>query len=173
MSYADIKSAAKGSKISLDLSAKFLEPLLDRLDYSYTSENYQGLYCEMYGDFEKVAQQLDLTMSKTKLQLLKGLEALKKRYASLENLNEKKRKALKKSFVREFIRMIKIPLCVTSPSTMKSLVSEEQAQQRSSLKKSTTIPDKITLILKNEEGCIHERFALARELASSILFFSY
>lgn len=138
--------------------------MLKELDRSYTSDNYYRLYQEMFTDFQKMATNLDFSISTTKLQLLKAYDALKRNFSALDEVNEKKKKAIKKSLIRDFIKSAKIPLCVTSPSTTRSLGN---ATKGTSAKKSTTIPEKVEVTVRDEKGCIHERFAIIRELAAS------
>lgn len=124
----------------------------------------------MFDDFEKMVEHLDISISTIKLQLLKALDNLNRSCKSLEEVNEKKMKAIKKTTVRDFIKAIKIPLCITSPSTMKNLESNSKKAPPNPKKPATattTIPEKIEITLRDEKGCIHERFAIIRELAAS------
>jgi hypothetical protein len=117
-------------------------------------------------EFKELSVELDYTISVTKLQLLRALDALKRNYASLKELNEKKRKAIKKSYIREFIRNLKIQLCITSPQTLKSL-GTPQIKSKDSKDKKSGVSDQIEVTIRDEKGCIHERFAIIRELAAS------
>ena len=121
----------------------------------------------MFEDFKLMAEQLDFSISTTKLQLLKGLDNLKRSCKALHEVNEKKMKAIKKTTVREFIKTIKIQLCITSPSTMKNLEGKAKSSTKKKSSTTTTIPEKIEITLRDEKGCIHERFAIIRELAAS------
>ena len=137
--------------------------MLKELDKSYSSDNYYRLYQEMFTDFQKMANNLDFSISTTKLQLLKAYDALKRNFSALDEVNEKKKKAIKKSLIRDFIKSAKIPLCITSPSTTRTLGA---ATKGLSNKKSTSIPEKVEVTVRDEKGCIHERFAIIRELAA-------
>ena len=117
-----------------------------------------------------MAGRLEFSISTTKLQLLKAHDALLRNFAALNDVNDKKKKAIKKSLVREFIKATKIPLCITSPSTTKTI----GASVKSSVRRSTTTgPEKIEVTIRDEKGCIHERFAIIRELAASNIFFEH
>ena len=124
----------------------------------------------MFEDFKQLAIQLDFSISTTKLQLLKALDNLKRSCKNLNEVNEKKLKVLKKTSVRDFIKTMRIPLCITSPSTMKNLENNAKKTMKKKTSLTTTIPDKIEITLRDEKGCIHERFAIIRELAASNLF---
>lgn len=144
--------------------------MLSELDPVYTRDNYYRLYQEIFTDFQKMATNLDFSISTTKLQLLKAYDALTRNFSALDEVNEKKKKAIKKSLIRDFIKSAKIPLCITSPSTTKTL----GAATKGNAKKSTSIPEKVEVTVRDEKGCIHERFAIIRELAaSSILLREY
>jgi len=145
--------------------------MLEELDQSYRENNYYKLYREVFEDFKKMSGALDYSISTTKLQLLIALDALKRNYSSLYEVNEKKKKAIKKALVRDFIKTTKISLCITSPSTARTLGA---GMGKVAPRKSTTItsaekaiPDKIVINTRDEKGCIHERFAIIRELAAS------
>jgi hypothetical protein len=135
---------------------------LRRLDKSYAANNYQKLYSEIFSEFQALTEKLDYSISSVKLQLLKAHDTLKKNCSMLNEINEKKKKAIKKTIIREFIKDTKIPLCITSPSTMKVITNAQK-----SAKKPANIPDKIEITMRDEKGCIHERFAIIRELAAS------
>mmetsp|Transcript_39057 Transcript_39057/g.34741 ORF Transcript_39057/g.34741 Transcript_39057/m.34741 type:complete len:425 (-) Transcript_39057:1022-2296(-) len=159
------KHASGKEKTPVHISARFLLSILRQLDRSYTENNYRKLYLEMLQDFKRLATHLDFSISTTKLQLLKALDTLKRNCTALYEVNEKKRKAIKKTYIREFIKTVKIPLCITSPSTMKNLGAQPPSKKGD--KKSSTIPDKIEITVRDEKGCIHERFAIIRELAAN------
>lgn len=148
--------------------------MLKELDPSYISNNYYKLYQEIFQDFKTIASKLDFSISSIKLQLLRAYDALNRNYVSLKEVNEKKKKAIKKAMVRDFIKQTKIHLCITSPSTARTLGNSYKAPNS---KKGSMIPgsdkplpDKIELNIRDEKGCIHERFAIIRELAASKIF---
>lgn len=156
-------------KTPMHISARYLVSILKKLDQSYTQNNYYKLYKEMFEDFKAMANMLDYSISTIKLQLLKASDNLHRNCKALNEVNEKKMKALKKTYVREFIKNIKIPLCITSPSTMKNLEDRTQRAGLSTKKKPTsnTTSDRIEITWTEEKGCMHERFAIIRELAAN------
>jgi len=157
-------------KTPMHISARYLVSILKKLDHSYTQNNYYRLYKEMFEDFKKMANDLDFSISTIKLQLLKASDNLHRNCKALHEVNEKKMKALKKTYVREFIKNIKIPLCITSPSTMKNLEDRTQRAGLNPKKKSSasnTTSDRIEITWTEEKGCMHERFAIIRELAAN------
>jgi len=150
----------------MHISARFLVSTFKKLDKNYTENNYYKLYKEIFEDFKQMADQLDISISTIKLQLLKALDNLKRNCKALEEVNEKKKKALKKTFVREFIKNVKIPLCITSPETMKNLEDHTKNDKKKS-SATTTTPERIEITCTDEKGCMHERFAIIRELAAA------
>lgn len=155
----------------MHISARFLISILKKLPQVYRENNYYALYKEIFEDFKRLTEHLDFSMSTTKLQLLKALDNLKRRCKALQEGNSKKVKAIKKTTVREFVKIIKIPLCITSPSTMKNLEGTKKSSSKKKTSSTTTIPEKIEITLRDEKGCIHERFAIIRELAASKPFY--
>lgn len=120
----------------------------------------------MFQDFHELALRLDMAISTTKLQLLKSLDNLRRNIENVREINEKKRRAIKKTYIREFVMSVKISLCLTSPSSMKQLGNPLKTGSIAQ-KNRTQIPEKIEITPRDEKGCIHERFAIIRELAAS------
>jgi hypothetical protein len=118
----------------------------------------------MFQEFNELAMRLDYSISTTKLQLLKAFDTLKRNIEHIKDINEKKKKAIKRTYIREFVLSVRISLCLTSPSTMKQLGANQKAFSR---KGGPQIPDRIEITARDEKGCIHERFAIIRELAAS------
>ena len=115
------------------------------------------LFEEMVQEFKAVSVHLNNSIIETKLQLLKGLDSIRRNCAVLKDIYEKKKKAIKKTLIREFIQTVTIPLCITSPSTRKNL-------QPKTGKVLVNTSEKIILV--NQKECNHERFSFMKDLAS-------
>ncbi len=150
----------------MHISARFLVSTFKKLDASYSENNYYKLYKEVFEEFKLMTEKLDKSISTIKLQLLKALDNLKRNCKALHEVNEKKMRALKKTIVREFIKTIQIPLCITTPETMKNLEDHTKVNDKRKSSATTTTPEKIEITCTNEKGCLHERFAIIKELAA-------
>ena len=111
----------------------------------------------MIYEFKAVNLDLNNSIIETKLQLLKGLDLIRRNCIMLKDIYEKKKKIINKTLIREFIQTVTIPLCITSPSTRKYLQSKMAKVSMNSNEK---------IILVNQKECNHERFSFIKDLAS-------
>ena len=143
----------------LHVTARFLATTLQELDESYTENNYYKLYKEMFLNLKDLTDKLDFSISTTKLQLLNALDNLKRSCKAMQEINEKRIKAIEKSAVKEFIMTAYVPVCITSPSIMKKL--EDSVTKKKTKKKmmsssiGTETEEKI--VLRDIKGCLHEK----------------
>ena len=111
----------------------------------------------MIYEFKVVNIDLNNSIIETKLQLLKGLDSIRRNCTKLKDIYENKKKIIKKILIREFIQNAIIPLCITSPSTRKYFQSKIGKVSMNSSEK---------IILINQKECNHERFSFIKDLAS-------
>ena len=111
----------------------------------------------MVQEFKDVSLDLNNNIIETKLQLLKGLDSIRRNCAVLKEIYEKKKRAIKKTLIQEFIQTVTIPLCITSPSTRKHFQPKPGKTLNNSSEK---------IVLVNQKECTHERFSFMKDLAS-------
>lgn len=154
----------------LSISTRFLTSLLNSTAQVWKEDDFERLYQEILVSFQQVFQNIESSKDAIRIQLLEAANTLKTKSKSMREINRKKEKFLKKLFVIDFIKKVKISLCITGPSSALS-ITELFDGKKSFSKGSNTMPTKISIIIRNEEGCIHEKLNIARELAASILKF--
>lgn len=162
-------------KAPVFLSARYLLTCLRKLEWVYRENNYQKVYNEMVVDFREMIYNLNENIVESKLQLLKGVDTMTRNFIALKEVNEKKKKAIKRGVVREFIQTVSIPLCITSPSTRKQFSSAPPVTPNSkNMSKSMLQPVQheslasTKLVILKQKDCIHERFAFMKELTSNL-----
>lgn len=118
----------------------------------------------MMEEFKGLTERLDLSVSTIKLQLLKASDIVKAKSAYLNEVKKDRNNALRRENVWEFIKSLRLPICVTSPSTMGSFFKEAA---KNNPKKSKLFSDKIEVLLRSDKGCIHDQFSIMKELTIS------
>jgi len=150
------------------ISAKFLVTLLSQLPDAYKSNNYFKLYQEITEDLKKLMENIHSSISSTKFQLMDGIDTIKAKFEYLREIVEERTLTVKRMKIRQIIKGLKIPLCISSPSTLDRYVNEST---KSGNKKSNAGWDsekKIEIKLRADQGCIHQKFSMMKELSLSI-----
>ncbi len=105
-------------------------------------------------------------MSAIKYQLLDAIEIMKGKVDYAKEILEEKDLSLRKMIIKQTIRTLRIPLCVSSPSTLEKFMNENKG----GVKKSNAgweSEKKIEIKLKADQGCIHEKLSMMKELSLS------
>lgn len=133
------------------------------------------MYNEMVTEFKDMIYTLNENIVEAKLQLLKGLDTVTKNYLALKDLHEKKKKAIKKTVVREFIQTVRISLCITSPATRKCFATPQANPNQRGMSRSSILQpvqheslSSPKIVILKQKDCIHERFAFMKELTSNL-----
>ena len=138
--------------------------MLSELPESYKVNNYYNLYQEIFGELKSRAENLDTNLSSIKLQLFDAKEILKSKNERLSEVDKERAKALKRDNIWDFIKSLRIPVCITSPSTMGSMLKDAY---KNNANKSKLLSDNIEVHLRGNKGCIHDQFSIMRELTIS------
>lgn len=144
--------------------ARFLQSLLTDLPRSYAHNNYYKLYQEIFDEFKKITDNIEASTSKTKTDVLSGIDSLSKQCDYIREVLDERTNTLKRVNFWQLLKTLSVPLCITCPSNMDR---ERFNLNMGGNKKGTWSPDKIEVIVKIDKGCIHERMSIMRELATS------
>lgn len=107
---------------------------------------------------------LDANLSSIKLQLFDAKEILKAKNERLAEVDKEREKALKRDNIWDFIKSLRIPVCITSPSSMGNMLKDAY---KNNSNKSKLLSDNIEVHLRGNKGCIHDQFSIMRELTIS------
>lgn len=165
--------------------ARLLLTYLKKLDNSYRANNYQKLFEEIVLEFEQSSSSLNEKIAEMKLQLFRGIDTIRKNFSALEELYEKKAKALKRSKIRECIQTISIPLCITSPKIKRALNAKlgmglsknkpndktSTSGRNASLNSSTVTAPEEKIEMGPQDTCLHRNLPLVKELSENLFFF--
>ena len=160
----------KGERAPPHLNARFLKTLITKLPGEYKESNYLKLCREITHDMMALAENIYDSISLSKFQLTEGLNKIGSKFAYLKKIAEERRLTFKRHEIRMNIKDTYLPLCISSPSSIKDILSEAN---RNGNKKSTAgneIQEKIKIQPRLEQGCIHEKFSMMKELTISIYF---
>jgi len=165
--YLDIKSATRTDKTPY-ISSKFLVTLLDQLPDDYKANNYFKLYQEIVEDFKKITENIHNVASATKYQLWDATDTIKAKFEYLREVVEERTLTFKRMKIRQIIKSLKIPLCISSPSTLDRFVNDSTKSGNKKSNAGWESEKKIEIKLKADQGCIHQKFSMMKELSLSI-----
>jgi len=164
--YLDIKSATRTDKTPY-ISSKFLVTLLDQLPDDYKANNYFKLYQEIVEDFKKITENIHNVASATKYQLWDATDTIKAKFEYLREVVEERTLTFKRMKIRQIIKSLKIPLCISSPSTLDRFVNDSTKSGNKKSNAGWESEKKIEIKLKADQGCIHQKFSMMKELSLS------
>ncbi len=165
--YIDPNPVNKGERAPPHLNARFLRALIAKLPEEYQANNYLKLFQEIHSDMKKLAENIFASISLAKFQLIEGLQKIRSKCSYLKKIAEERRLTYKRHEIRYNIKNMYLPICISSPSSIKEILNEAN---RSGNKKSTAggeIQEKIKIQPRLEQGCIHEKFTMMKELTIS------
>jgi len=165
--YIDPNPVNKGERAPPHLNARFLKTLITKLPDEYKENNYIRLCREISNDMMALAQDVYASISLSRFQLTQGLNKIGSKSSYLKKIAEERRLTFKRHEIRMNIKECVLPLCISSPSSIKDILSEAN---RNGNKKSTAgneIQEKIKIQPRLEQGCIHEKFSMMKELTIS------
>lgn len=143
--------------------ALFLQSCFKKLSSKYREERYRLLYEEISNELKEVMDNINNRIFDSKLYLLEAIDTVRRAIANFQILCRKKNRSLKMTQVRNNLSNIKIPLCLTTPST-------RLATLPSNFKLEVSIDSDSILISKQEE-CFHEIIKASKEFKSNQTFF--
>lgn len=127
------------------LSSRFLLTYIKKLDPIYRVNNFQRLFSDMVYELNDIFSRLFEKMHNNKIQLLRGIDSLRRKNEQMRDVNHKKCKALHRLLIRDFLNTAKLSLCLRFPTN--------------------PLPED-KLAIQNQRECIVGKLAFINELTS-------
>lgn len=108
----------------------------------------------MVAEFKGSIFQLSQNIFEAKLQLMNGVEKMRRSYQESRKLNDKKKRMIKLSLVKEFINSVCLPLCVTNAAARQEIFDEIPKSSEPLDKKLMNKGQKILIV--PQEDCVHK-----------------
>ena len=140
------KLIKKKNNTSVHISSRFLLEDIKRLDPAYKINNFQKMLHEMVGELAESSGRIYTKAQTNKIQLLRGLDSLKRRNEQIRQLDNKKMRILQRALIRDYCSTLKMHLCLRAPINPNS-------------------EDKIQV--QNEKDCLAGKLAFINELTSN------